>query len=353
MTHVVLTGAGGFTGSHVLRHILVNTDWRVTCPVTFRHRGNGDRIAPALVGNDAWHRRVTVDMVDLTAPVPSTVAARWGDVDYIMNVASESHVDRSLVDPVPFVRSNVDIMLNVLEYARVVKPRLVLQMSTDEVYGPAPAGTSSVEWDPILPSNPYSASKAAQEAIAVAYWRSYDVPLVITNTMNLFGQMQDTEKYLPKIIRCALRGETVPVHVGPDGEMGSRFYIHARNLASAWLHIIDHLDRNGLPTYAHGRPLPHTGAPSPDGPPVPARFNVVGEREVTNLELVELVGRELGRTVRWEPVDSHSSRPGHDLRYALNGSALAATGWAAPVPFEESLAATVRWVVEHPEWLLG
>lgn len=355
MRRVLLTGAGGFTGSHVLRHLLANTDWEIICPVTFRHRGNTDRIASALQSNSGWHSRVRVDMCDLTAPISETVAARWDYVDYVLNVASESHVDRSLEDPVPFVRNNVDLVLNVLEYARRVRPRLFLQMSTDEVFGPAPNGVNYQEWDPHVPSNPYAASKAAQEAIAVSYWRAYGIPLIITNTMNLFGEMQDTEKYFAKITRALLRGDPVTVHVGPNGEMGSRFYIHARNFADAWLHLVRLYDEPGyasdfsssaaygldtldLPTYANGADRP-------------ARYNIVGDQEVTNLELAQLIAKEMGRNLRWVPLDYHSSRPGHDLRYALDGGKLAATGWKSPVSFEESTARTVRWSLKHPGWL--
>lgn len=344
MTTALLTGAGGFTGSHMLRHLLMNTDWKIICPVTFRHRGNTDRIASALHGNDEWHRRVTVDMVDLTAPISQTVAARWGHVDYILNIASESHVDRSIEDPVPFIRNNVDLVLSLLEYARVVQPKLFLQMSTDEVYGPAPIDYDCKEWDPIVPSNPYSASKAAQEAIAVSYWRAYGIPLIITNTMNLFGEMQDSEKYFAKIIRCILRGESIPVHVSPNGEIGSRFYIHARNFADAWLHIIKLYDSSDtarmtdLPMYA-------TGADRP------ARYHIVGDREVTNLDLVEIIGSHTKLPVKWHSVDFHSSRPGHDLRYALDGTKLAETGWKSPVSFEDSVKHTVEWMLEHPEWI--
>jgi dTDP-glucose 4,6-dehydratase len=351
----LLTGAGGFTGCHVLRHLLVNTDWNITCPVTFRHRGNTDRIASAIYGRDDWHRRVDVTMCDLTAPVSPTVVDRWGHVDYILNIASESHVDRSLTDPVPFVRNNVDLMLNVLEYARLVKPRLLLQMSTDEVYGPAPGRRRYREWDTHVPSNPYSASKSAQEAIAISYWRAYDVPLVITNTMNLFGQMQDTEKYFAKIMRAVLRDEAVTVHIGSNGEMGSRFYIHARNFADAWLHIIRlYDDEPGYsPDLAHvdgtvglvTLPRYATGAERP------ARYNIVGDQEVTNLELAQLIAKEMGRDLRWVPLDYHSSRPGHDLRYALDGTKIAQTGWRSPVSFEESVAQTVRWSLKNPGWL--
>lgn len=340
VTRVLLTGASGFTGSHMLRHLLMNTDWDIICPVTFRHRGNTDRIASSLVGNDAWHRRVSVDMVDLTAPISETVARRWGKIDMVLNIASESHVDRSIEDPVPFVRNNVDIILNLLEYARQIQPRLFFQMSTDEVYGPAEPGYDCVEWDPIIPSNPYSASKAAQEAIAISYWRSYDVPVVITNTMNLFGEMQDREKYFARIVEHILAGKSVPVHVGDDGKSGSRFYIHARNFADAWLHLIRHLDESG-PGHLARYPL---------GDGVPCRFHIVGDREVTNLELAQIIADHMGRELKWTPVNYHSSRPGHDLRYALDGTKMASTGWRSPVSFERSVENTVSWMLEHPEW---
>lgn len=354
MRRVLLTGAGGFTGSHVLRHLLANTDWDVVCPVTFRHRGNTDRIASALQSSDEWHSRVRVDMCDLTAPISDTVARRWGEVDYVLNIASESHVDRSLEDPVPFVRNNVELVLNVLEYARRVKPRLFLQMSTDEVFGPAPNGVNYREWDPHVPSNPYSASKSAQEAIAISYWRAYEVPLIVTNTMNLYGEMQDTEKYFAKIMRAVLRDEPVTVHVGPNGEVGSRFYIHARNFADAWLHLIRLYDEPGYSrdfVHRDGHTGPAILPRYVDGSDRPARYNVVGDREVTNLELAELIARHVGRPLNWKPVDYHSSRPGHDLRYALDGGKLANTGWRSPVSFEESAERTVRWSLENPEWL--
>lgn len=338
MTRVLLTGAGGFVGSHVLRHLLVNTDWHIVCPVTFRHRGNGDRIASALVGNDAWHQRVHVVMCDLAAPISATTAARFGDIDYILNVASESHVDRSIADPVPFIRMNTDLILNLLEYARQARPRMFLQMSTDEVFGPASADHEHHEWDAICPSNPYSASKAAQEAIAIAYWRTYGVPLVLTNTMNIIGEMQDTEKFVPRVMRCLLRGERPTVHVSPEGVPGSRFYLHARNLADAWLWLVQH---GTVQAYA-------------DGHDRPTRYNVVGEREVDNVEMVRLIADAMGLP---EPelnlVDFHSSRPGHDLRYALDGTKLAVAGWKAPLGFEESLRAAVRWTLGHPNWLVG
>jgi dTDP-glucose 4,6-dehydratase len=331
---ILLTGASGFAGSHVLRHLLANTDREITCPVTFRHRGNSDRIASALAGNDSWHQRVRVVICDLAAPVSETTAARFGRIGEIWNVASDSHVDRSITEPARLTGNNVELMLNLLDYARQARPRLFLQMSTDEVYGPAPDGYRHREWDRIAPSNPYSASKACQEAIAFSYWRTYGVPVVITNTMNIIGQMQDTEKMVPKTIRSLILGEPAIVHVSPDGVPGSRFYLHARNLADAWLWI----SRNQEPQVY----------PAHD---VPLRYNIVGEREVSNTELAASIAEILGVGYELKPVNFHESRPGHDLRYALDGAKLAAAGWSAPVPLAESLRQTVRWSVRHPGWL--
>jgi dTDP-glucose 4,6-dehydratase len=232
MTRVLLTGASGLVGAHVLRHILATTDWDVVVPMTFCHQGLPPRIWGSVKGYDT--ERVNVMMLDLTGSVDGVSRRLMGDVDIIMNVASLSHVDDSISRPVPFVENNVSLILNMLELARYLQPRLFLQMSTDEVYGAAPANWAAEEWSIIEPSNPYSASKACQEAICYSYWRTYGVPVVITNTMNVFGEMQGPEKSVPKILKHLVAGKSVPVHASADGTPGSRFYLHARNLADAW-----------------------------------------------------------------------------------------------------------------------
>jgi dTDP-glucose 4,6-dehydratase len=337
---VFLTGAGGFVGSHVLRHLLVNTDYEIICPVTFTHRGKSDRIASALESNEAWQRRVMVVMCDLTAPIDEPTISRIGHIDEIWNVASDSHVDRSIEEPGPFIQNNVALMVNVLDYARKVQPKLILQMSTDEVYGPAPQDYRHKEWDAIKPSNPYSGSKAAQEAICYSYWRTYNLPIVITNTMNIIGEMQDPEKFVPMTIKKLLAGEPMTVHVSPEGISGSRFYLHARNLADAWLAI----SRDAM---LIGEVAQYPEYDDPD------RYHIVGEREVSNVEMVELIADILGVEPRMDKVNFHESRPGHDLRYALDGRKIRREiAWTAPISFEESLRRTVEWTIKHPEWLL-
>lgn len=357
--HILLTGAAGFVGSHVLRHLLTNTDWEITCPVSFRHKGLPARVASSVCDTD-WGDRVNIVHWDMRAPADPLTLHQFRDCDVIMNVASESHVDRSISDPAGFIQNNVALLVHVLDVARAIEPKAFLQMSTDEVYGPAYGDHRHAEWEPAVPSNPYSASKAAQEAIAVSYWRTYDVPVVITNTMNILGEMQDPEKYLPMIVRGLRDGLPITVHTAPDGTPGSRFYLHARNLADAWLYLTRRYTEEtpevktlaGEVMYVPAGPARYSAG----GCTRPERYHIVGEREVDNIELAHMAGAAMGLSearvnTLVRPVSFHASRPGHDLRYALDGSKLARIGWKAPVPLEASLERTVRWTLDHPQWL--
>ncbi len=327
--HVLVTGAGGFIGHHLVEHWLANTDDEIVGVVSFRHRG-----CPLRLRHLQESPRLRIVYHDLRGPITLRLAEVIGPVDVVLHLAAQSHVDRSIADPVPFIRNNVDVTLNLLEYARVAKPRLFVQVSTDEVYGSAAPGQAHSEWSSIVPSNPYAASKAAQEAIAVSYWRTYGAPVVITNTMNNFGERQDPEKFIPLLIRSVLAGERVAIH-GQDGVPGSRFYLHARNHADALLFLSRRL-KKAPPYPSLTRPL---------------RLNVVGEHEIDNVALAYRIANLLGKPLVAELVDHHSSRPGHDLRYALDGAELSLWGWKPRVGLEESLERTVRWTLAHREWL--
>ncbi|MFI7293972.1 NAD-dependent epimerase/dehydratase family protein [Streptomyces sp. NPDC050121] len=336
---LLLTGASGFVGSTVLTHVLTHTNWDVSCPVSYRHHGDGERISAVLDTLPGVRSRVDVFAHDLALPITPLMAERIGPVDYIWNIASESHVDRSLTDPVPFVRNNVELQLNMLEYARLAKPRMFLQMSTDEVFGPAGADYRHHEWDSIRPSNPYAASKAAQEAIAYSYWRGLGVPLLVTNTMNLLAPSpQAAEKFIPKIARAIFGGEKLTVHASPDGKSGSRCWVDARDFAAAWLWLTEHFDGDERLTYY------------PTMPTGPLRYNIVGE-EATNLDVALRMAQAAGRSLDYELVDYHSQRPGHDHRYALDGSKLAELGWPGPRPLDETLGDIVKWYADNPQWL--
>ncbi len=330
---VLLSGAGGFFGSHLLRHLMVNTDYEFVCPCSWTHKGTPERLENAIAGMDK--DRVTVITHDLIAPFTEQTKKRIGKIDIILNIASNSHVNRSIDNPVEFILGNTALAYNMLEFAREIKPELFLQFSTDEVYGVAPEGVNHKEWASIVPSNPYSASKAAQEATAISYWRTYNVPVVITNTMNLFGETQDAEKYTAMLTRKIQNGETVTVH-GAESSIGSRFYLHARNAADAVLFII-----NKLPPrlYNEGENM------------LPDRYNIVGDIEMNNLDLAKLVAKILDKELKYELVDFHKGRPGHDRRYALDGTKLKELGWTAPLDFKTTLKNSIDWTLAHDQWL--
>jgi len=326
--HLLVTGGAGFVGHHLVEHALETTDWRVTALVSFRHRG-----CPRRLAHLQGHPQLSIVWHDLRGPVTLQLAHEIGPVDYIVHAAAESHVDRSIADPVPFVRNNVDVTLNLLEYARLVHPSVVIQISTDEVYGPAAPDVDHVEWFPIIPSNPYSASKAAQEAIAISYWRTYGLPVVLTNTMNNFGERQDQEKFTPMVISHLLRGVPIPAR-SPEWEQGTRFWLHARDHADALLHLC--------------RLAPDT-FPASDRP---ARWHIVGEVELASSEMAMAIADAMGIRLRYEIVSrSAEHRPGHDLRYALDGHKLAATGWEAPLGFGRGLERVAAWAKANPHWL--
>jgi dTDP-glucose 4,6-dehydratase len=258
------------------------------------------------------------------------------DVDYIVHLASLSDVQGSIDDPVPFIRNNVDITLNTLELARQIKPEAFIQFSTDETYGAAARDHAHPEWDTILPSNPYSASKAAQEAIAIAYWRSYDVPVIITNTMNNFDIMQQPNKYPVKIQKALMNGEKVTVHTASDGQIGTRYYLSSRNTADAVRFILKKL------------PATHHKAGMVDRPD---RYNIVGSKQVDNLELAQTIATLMGKRLDYELVDFHSEQPGHDLHYGLDGAKLQELGWQPPESFEKGMKRVIDWQSEHKEWI--
>ena len=332
MKRVWLSGAGGFIGHHVLEHLLSETDWDVVATDSFRHKGITDRIVQVLDPHPEWRYRLRLITHDLAAQFTMGTVASMGHIDYMIAMASESHVDRSIEDPVPFVRNNTEVMLTTLELARVLKPQAVVIISSDEVYGPVRGIDEHPEWDAIIPSNPYSASKAAQEALATAWWRTYGVPVIIVNIMNMIGERQDGEKMLPMLIRKISRGEEVPLH-GRHGDIGSRHYLHARNLADALVFLLE-----------TRLPAQFPAATRPD------RWNIAGLERVSNLELAERVATIVGCSLWYKLIDFHSARPGHDPHYGLDGTKLAETGWKPPVPFAESLERTVRWSMLHPEW---
>ena len=348
----MVTGACGFVGSHVVEGLLKSTDWDVVTVdrLSYSARNGYDRLRDVKAYDDS---RVFRFQHDLNMPFGDGLIKEMGHIDYILHLASESHVDRSITDPVPFVKNNVNITITMLELARGLKDlKRFLYFSTDEVFGTAPQGVFYSEGDAHNSGNPYSASKAASEQIVRAYANTYKLPCLITNTMNIIGERQDKEKYLPLVINKVLSGDLLSIHANKDKtKAGQRHYLHARNITAALIFILE----NTTETL--------NGSSVSSGV-----FNIVGEREFDNEEFALLI-RDCVNTVligqcgvdekivekelNYELVDFHSSRPGHDMRYALSGDKLLSMGFEYPVTAAESVMKIVEWTLqpENVRWL--
>jgi dTDP-glucose 4,6-dehydratase len=323
---VLITGGAGFIGHHIAEHILANTDWDIIILDKLTYASNGyERLRDSGVIENKRLRLYTADIVQ---PMSFGLGREIGDVDYVLHMAAETHVDNSIVDPEPFVMANVVGTMRMLDWARRLdRLQGFAYFSTDEVFGPADKGVSYDDWARYDSTNPYSASKAGGEELCLAYANTYKMPIFITHCMNAFGERQHPEKFIPLVINKVLKDEVVSIHSDAGCKTsGSRNYIHCRNIASAVLFLLDHFA-------------------------IRDKYNISGECEIENLVLAQRIAEIMGKELRYEMVDFHSSRPGHDLRYALDGSKLWDMGWKLPKTFNESLEKTVRWYLDHPKWI--
>lgn len=328
---LAISGMSGFIGSHLWEHTMKTTDWDVVGLVKMDRAGDLNRIEETLLDHPEWRKRTKVVRHDLNDSL-NTVHKHIGKLDYIAHLAACSHVDTSIKDPVGVFTNNARSTVQMLEYARVHQPDLkkFIYFSTDEVYGPAPEDYDFKEGDNLRPSNPYSAGKAAGEMITIAYGVTYGLPYLITNTMNVFGERQDPEKLIPKCMKFIQKGEPMTIH-GLPGNVGKRHWLHARNAADATLFLLQ-------------------------SDVVREKVHIVGDIEMDNLQMFKLIAKAMGKDgvvegKDYTHVDFHSTRPGHDSRYSLDGTKLASLGWKAPMDFEKSLEKTVKWTLENPGWI--
>jgi len=327
MNKVVITGGCGFAGHHFVEHFLKNTDMEVVIVDKLSYASFGyDRLRDIDVFDDS---RVSVVNHDFTLPVSAGVLQELEGCRYFLHLAAESHVDNSIDDPLPFILSNVLGTHHALMAARALGVERFLYFSTDEVFGPAPHGVDYKEWDRYRSSNPYAASKAGGEELAVAYHNTYAIPVIITHTMNLIGERQHYEKFVPLVVKKVLAGEPVTIHSDKTmTKAGQRHYLHCRNAAAAVQFVLE----NGE---------------------IGEKYNIVGDVEIDNLTFAQNIADILGRPLDYRMVDFHSARPGHDLRYSLDGGALRELGFSYPVDFYDSLEQMINWMVDpdNKKWL--
>lgn len=329
MKRVLVTGGAGFIGHHFVERLLKETSADVVCLDRLDFSGTLHRLYDATSTLGSERKRLKFVWHDLKSEVSEYVQNQIGEVDYVFHLAAGSHVDRSIDEPMEFVMDNVVGTCNLLNYIRKIKPKLFVYFSTDEVFGPAPEGVYYKEWDRYNSGNPYSASKAGAEELCISFANTYSIPTVITHCMNVFGIRQHKEKYIPLCIQKILDGEKISIHSNREKtKAGSRFYIHTDDVYEAVMHICK-LHQNNKLNLKEAE-----------------KFNIVGSEEIDNLDLAKRISNILGKELIYEMVDFHTSRPGHDLRYALDGSKLNSLGWC-PQDLTKRLKETVDWYLEE------
>jgi dTDP-glucose 4,6-dehydratase len=307
-----VTGAAGFIGSNYVRHVLSSTDDEVTVFDALTYAGNLSSLAD--LADDPRYRFVQGDICDRDA-----VAAAMAGHGAVVHFAAESHVDRSIVDPDTFVRTNC-MGTNVLcDVARGIDLERFLHISTDEVYGSIEEG-SFVETDRLGPRSPYSSSKAGSDLIALSYQETYDLPVLVTRSSNNFGPYQFPEKVIPLFVTNLLDGTKVPLY--GDG-LNIRDWIYVEDNCAG----VDLVLRKGE---------------------VGEVYNIGGGNETTNRELTEKVLALCGAGD--EMIEYVTDRLGHDRRYSIDCGKARALGWAPARTLDEALAATVEWYRDNRAW---
>ncbi|CAN5682497.1 dTDP-glucose 4,6-dehydratase [soil metagenome] len=307
-----VTGAAGFIGSNYVRHVLSTTDHHVTAFDALTYAGNRANLAE--FDGDTRFRFVHGDITDRAA-----VKAAISGHDAVVHFAAESHVDRSLLDPDVFVRTNCTGTNVVCDEARRAEVQRFLHVSTDEVYGSIDEGAFT-ETDLLTPSSPYSASKAGSDLIALSHHTSSGLPVVVTRSSNQFGPYQFPEKLIPYFVTTLLQGGNVPLY--GDG-LNVRDWLFVEDNCAA----LDLVLRNGV---------------------VGEVYNVGGHNERTNRQVTEAVLACLG--LDESRIDYVADRPGHDRRYAVATEKVEALGHPRTRGFDDALAATVSWYVDHDSW---
>ena len=314
MVKVLVTGGAGFIGSNFVRYALnAHPDWHVTTLDKLTYAGRRENLHDVM--DDPRHTFVHGDICD--APVSGALVEQS---DYVVHFAAETHVDRSIMAAGDFIKTDVEGSFVLLEAARR-NPKLkrFVQISTDEVYGSVPEG-SSVETDELKPRNPYAASKAGADRLAYSYWATHEVPVIVTRASNNYGPNQFPEKVIPLFITNAM--ENLPVPLYGDGQ-------NVRD----WLHVDDHCRAVDL--------LIERGVNGDV-------YNVGGGNDIMNVELTHRIldGLAKPRTL----ITPVADRPGHDRRYCLDTTKLRGVGWVPQVPFEQGLQQTIEWYRDNQWW---
>ena len=339
MKNVLITGGAGFIAHHIIAHMIKNTNWNIITIDRLDISGNLNRLHDILKDFSINEKkRLKIVFHDLKAEINSQISSEVGNPHIILHLAAASHVDRSIKYPMEFVNDNVVGTVNLLNFAKELKNlEKFVYFSTDEIFGNAPEGISYSEYDRYNSTNPYSASKAAAEEFCVAYENTYKMPICITHTMNVFGERQHPEKFIPMVIQKVRDNKKVIVHANENKtKAGSRHYIHAQDVADGLMFILN------LKNYSHRGDFGNAKCP---------KFNLVGPEEIDNLTLAKMIAKTQNKELIYELVDNHSTRPGHDLRYSLSPKLLKQLGWEPKIKLSKRIEEVVNWSLKNKRWL--
>ena len=315
MTKMLITGGAGFIGSNFVKYMLHKYDYELINLDALTYCGNLENLTP--IQNNPHYTFIKGDITD-----KRLVREIMVEVDYVVNFAAESHVDRSIEDPEIFLRSNVMGTQVLLDAARELGVEKYLQISTDEVYGSLGETGYFREDTPLAPNSPYSASKAAADLVVRAYNKTFDLPVNITRCSNNYGPYQFPEKLIPLMVSNALEDKPLPVY--GDG-------LNVRD----WIHVQDHCAAIDV--------VLHKGM-------IGEVYNIGGNSEKSNIEIVKLILQYLEKPESL--IEYVKDRPGHDRRYSIDSSKIQRElGWKPEYTFEHGMEETVEWYIDHSDWL--
>jgi dTDP-glucose 4,6-dehydratase len=326
MRKILVTGGAGFIASHLLDRILRTTDDEIVILDRFTYASNGLTRLKEIGAYD--NPRVKLHHVNIAEPISRCLAKEIGHIDYLLHMAASTHVDNSIACPREFIESNIMGTFEMLEYARTLDLKMFLYFSTDEVFGPAELFQRFEANDRYNSCNPYAATKAGGEELALAWENTYKVPVVITHTMNVIGERQHKEKFLPRVVKAALDGTKVYLHADPaTGKTASRNYLHASDVADGVMFLLDKAS-------------------------IRQKYNIARDEDIPCLDVVYAVSHILGKKIDYE-IANLNSRPGFDMRYGLSDSKMRTMGWTAPTTFLEGVTRTVEWMCtkKNLHWL--
>ena len=322
MSKVLVTGGLGFIGTHLLIQLLETTDMQITCMDAETYASDKSNIKQYLRKNRQYRRRIIFLKKDISNKKHLDAFFQNNAIDFVVNVAAESHVDNSITGPAPFVNTNIVGTFNLLECARIYDVQKFVQVSTDEVYGQLKSLSEDAfkETTAINPSSVYSASKASADALALSYFKTYKMHVNVTRCCNNYGPYQHAEKLIPKTILNVIGDKKVPVY--GDGS-NIREWIHATDHCHAIIKVL----QNGCAGEV---------------------YNIGTNNCITNLELVKQIITDLNKSM--DLIEFVEDRKGHDYIYRINSAKIASElDWKPQIAFETGLEQTVEWYKQKSE----